>query len=332
MDPIELTKALCAIESPTGQEAAVVEFVAARLRELGYRVSTQEVTRGRHNLLATLGQPHVVLCTHLDVVPPSLPLKEDAEWLYGRGVQDAKGIAAAMIAAAEEIRRRGERRVALLFTVGEEAGSDGAKAANRLEPRGKFLINGEPTENRLSIGQKGALHVRLEARGRAAHSAYPEEGESATEALLDSIERIRRLELPTDAVLGATTCNVGKLSGGVAINVIPPAASADLMFRTVSDTAPLLAAVEAALAPNVSRQVVFDTPCVRAPKLEGWDTTVVSYASDLPHLSNWGTGYQLGPGTIRVAHTADERIKKDELRAGVAAYVRLATELLQRAE
>lgn len=329
MDPVPLTLELCSRYSPTGREAEVTQLVAERLAGLGYAVTRQPVSAGRENLFATAGSPEVVFCTHLDVVPPELELREDDEWLHGRGVCDAKGIAATMIAAAETLRARGETRVGLLFTVGEEAGSDGARAANRLAPGSRFLVNGEPTENRLSIGQKGALHLRLEARGRAAHSAYPDEGVSATEALLDTLARVRALPLPTDPQLGPTTLNLGRLQGGVAINVIPAHAEADLMFRTVGDTGPLIAAVRGALAPGVEATVVFDTPAVRAPALAGWDTTVVSYASDLPHLSAWGTGYQLGPGTIRVAHTAHERVRKAELRAGVAAYVRLATQLLE---
>jgi acetylornithine deacetylase len=170
--------------------------------------------------------------------------------------------------------------------------------------------------------------MRLTARGKAAHSAYPDEGVSATEALLDTLARVRSLPLPADPELGPTTVNIGRLQGGVAINVIAAAAEADLLFRTVAPTGPLRAQVYRSLAPGVEATVVFDTPSVRAPALPGWDTTVVSYASDLPHLANWGTGYQLGPGTIRVAHTANERIRKDEMRAGVGAYVRLAKQLL----
>lgn len=329
MDPIALTRDLVAIYSPTGSEAAIVDCVASRLEGLGYRVGRLAVTPGRDVLHAFRDPPVVVFCTHLDVVPPELPLGEDEEWLHGRGVCDAKGIAAAMICAAEELRAHGERRVGLLFTVGEEAGSDGARAAAALSPRGRFLVNGEPTENRLSIGQKGALHVRLTARGRSAHSAYPDEGVSAIDALLDTLDPVRRIPLPTDPVLGAGTLNVGRIDGGVAANVIPPEAHADLLFRTVGDTGALRGAIRAALAPGVTDEVVFDTPPVRSPPLPGWETTVVSYASDLPFLTSWGVGYQLGPGTIRVAHTADERIRKAELREGVAAYVRLARQLLE---
>lgn len=328
MDPIELTRELSAVYSPTGSEAAVTALLERRLAGLGWTVARQPVSPGRDNLYATLDPPVVVFCTHLDVVPPELPLVEDDEWLRGRGVCDAKGVAAAMIAAAHELRAAGERRIGLLFTVGEETGSDGAKAANRFGPRGRFLVNGEPTENRLSIGQKGALLLRLEAAGRAAHSAYPEEGVSAVDALLLTLERIRRLPLPDDPDLGATTLNIGLISGGVAANVIPPSAQADLLFRTVTDTEALRDAVQRACAPGVTARVIFDTPSVKSPALPGWDTTVVSYASDLPHLAAWGTGYQLGPGTIRVAHTDDERIRKADLVAGVSAYVRLARQLI----
>ena len=328
MDPVELTKELAAIYSPTGHEAACVGFLSDLLRRAGYRTLRQPVTPGRENLYATLDPPVVVFCTHLDVVPPNLPLREDADCLYGRGVCDAKGVAAAMISAAEQLRQAGERRVGLLFTVGEEAGSDGAKAAAALEPKGRFLVNGEPTENQLSIGQKGALRIHLLASGRAAHSAYPEEGVSAIDALLDTLERIRALPLPSDPVLGSSTLNIGQISGGVASNVIPAEASADLLFRTVAPTAPLYEAVSRVLAPGVRAAVVFETDPVRSPSLAGWDSTVVNYASDLPHLNSWGTGYQLGPGTIRVAHTDHEQINKNELRTGVERYVRLAKELL----
>ncbi len=328
MDPIELTRELCAVYSPSGEEAAVVDLVAGRLAEAGWTVTRQPVSPGRHNVFAVLDPPVVVFSTHLDVVPPELPLSEDDEWLYGRGVCDAKGVAATMIAAAERLRARGERRIALLFTVGEEVGSDGAKAADALEPRGRYLINGEPTENRLSVGQKGALLIRLEARGKAAHSAYPEQGHSAVDALLDTIERIRKVDLPPDPLLGPWTLNIGTISGGVAVNVIPPAAEAQLFFRTVGDTAPLHRAVAGCLAPGVTAISVFETPSVRAPAPDGWETTVVSFASDLPHLPSFGVGYQMGPGTILVAHTANERIRKAEIRDGVDQYVKLAQQLL----
>jgi acetylornithine deacetylase len=330
-DPFELTRALVSLETPTGSEGPATDLLDAALRRGGYRIVRQPVSPGRDNLLAFRESPALVFSTHLDCVPPYVPLSEDAEAIRGRGSCDAKGLAAAMVAAAERLASRGERRIGLLFLVGEENGSDGARMAAELGPRGRYLVNGEPTENRLSIGQKGSLRVDLRAAGRAAHSAYPEEGESAVAALLDTIERIRRLPLPRDPLLGASTLNVGLIRGGVAPNVLAPEASAQILIRTVEPTEPLKAAIHALVGPGVSVTFPVELPCHKggaAPP--GWDTTVVSYASDLPFLTDWGECYQLGPGTIRVAHTAQEHIRKADLLRGVDLYVRLATDLLAR--
>jgi acetylornithine deacetylase len=331
MDALELTRSLVALETPTGAEGPATDFLDAALRRVGYQVVRQPVSAGRENLYAYRDQPALVFSTHLDTVPPYIPLSEDAESLHGRGTCDAKGLAAAMVAAAERLAQQGERRIGLLFVVGEENGSDGARAAAGLGPRGRFLINGEPTENRLSIGQKGTLRVDLQASGRAAHSAYPEEGVSAIAALLDSIERIRRMALPSDPLLGQSTLNVGLIGGGVAPNVIPPAASAQILIRTVEPTGPLKNAIKSLLAPGVTADYRVELPFYKggaAPA--GWETTVVSYASDLPFLEPWGERYQLGPGTIRVAHTNKEHIRKADLLRGVDLYVRLASDLLAR--
>jgi acetylornithine deacetylase len=331
MDALELTRALVALETPTGAEAPATDFLATTLSRVGYRVVRQPVSAGRHNLYAYREPPTLVFSTHLDTVPPHVPLREDAESIHGRGSCDAKGLAAAMVAAAETLAARGERRIGLLFVVGEENGSDGARAAADLGPRGRFLINGEPTENRLSIGQKGSLRVDLEATGRAAHSAYPEEGVSAIAALLDTIERLHRLPLPSDPLLGPSTINLGLINGGVAPNVIPPAASAQLLIRTVAPTQPLKDAIRQLAGPGVTVAFPVELPFYKggaAPA--GWETTVVSYASDLPFLERWGERYQLGPGTIRVAHTSEEHIKKADLLRGVELYVRLASDLLSQ--
>jgi acetylornithine deacetylase len=328
-DAFELTRALVSLETPTGAEGPATDLLDRALALGGYRTVRQPVSPGRDNLLAFREPPALVFSTHLDCVPPYLPLSEDADAIRGRGSCDAKGLAAAMVAAAERLAAGGERRIALLFLVGEENGSDGARAAADLEPRGRFLINGEPTENRLSIGQKGSLRVDLQAAGRAAHSAYPEEGESAVAALLDTIERIRRMPLPRDPLLGPSTLNVGLIRGGVAPNVLAPEASAQILMRTVEPTATLQAAIRTLAAPGVSVTFPAELPSYKggtAPA--GWDTTVVSYASDLPFLTGWGECYQLGPGTIKVAHTAREHIRKADLLRGVDLYVRLATDLL----
>ncbi len=331
MDVLELTRALVALETPTGSERAAVELLDGVLCRAEYRVVRQPVSPGRENLYAYREPPAVVFSTHLDTVPPYVPLAEDAEAIYGRGSCDAKGLAAAMIAAAERLAARGERRIGLLFLVGEENGSDGAKAAGDLGPRGRFLVNGEPTENRLSIGQKGSLRVDLEAAGRAAHSAYPDEGVSAVAALLDTLERIRRMPLPSDPLLGPSTVNIGLIQGGVAPNVVPPHASAQILIRIVEPTGPLREAIGRLLAPGVTASFLLELPFYKgggAPP--GWETTVVSFASDLPFLAGWGERYQLGPGSIRVAHTAGEYIRKADLLAGVDLYVRLASDLLAR--
>jgi acetylornithine deacetylase len=329
MDALELTRALVALETPTGAEGPATDLLEGALRLAGYRVLRQRVTAGRDNLLAYREVPKLVFSTHLDTVPPYLPLSEDEQAIRGRGSCDAKGIAAAMVAAAERLAGGGERRIGLLFLVGEENGSDGARAAGDLEPRGRFIINGEPTENRLSIGQKGSLRVDLEATGRAAHSAYPDEGMSATAALLDTIERIRRMPLATDPLLGASTLNVGLIGGGVAPNVLAPHATAQILIRTVEPTQGLKATIRGLASPGVCVGFPVELPSHRATVIPaGWDTTVVSFASDLPFLAAWGEGYQLGPGSIRVAHTAQEHILKADLLRGVELYVRLATDLL----
>lgn len=331
MDPIALTRELVQLETPTGHEGPAVDYLARLLDGLGYRVIRQPVTPGRDNLYAYREPPLVVFSTHLDCVPPYVPLREDATHLHGRGSCDAKGLAAAMVAAAEQLAAEGERRIGLLFVVGEENGSDGAQVAHALGPKGRYLINGEPTENRLSIGQKGSLKVVLECDGRAAHSAYPDEGRSALLPLLDTLERLRRLPLATDPMLGPSTLNIGVLDGGVAPNVIPPAARAELLVRLVGPSDQPRREIAACAAPGVRVTFPTELPYFKntAPPPAGWETTVVSYASDLPFHAAWGQGFQLGPGTIRVAHTSEERIAKAELLEGVRLYAKLARDLIR---
>lgn len=329
-DPIELTRRLVEIESPTGAEGPATDFLARYLDALGYTVIRQPVSPARHNLFAWRGPPALVFSTHLDTVPPHVPLSEDAEFIHGRGSCDAKGLAAAMIAAAERLVAEGETRVGLLFLVGEENGSDGAQAAASLRPKGRFIINGEPTDNTLTIGQKGSLRVELAATGRAAHSAYPDEGTSAIAALLETITRISALPLPSDPLLGQSTLNIGTIRGGVAPNVIPAEAEAQLLFRTVEPTAGLRARIASLAAPGVEVRFPAEIPAFKGTAPAGWETKVVSFASDLPFLAPWGECFQLGPGSIRLAHTAEERISKRELLRGVELYARLARDLLAR--
>lgn len=327
-DPFELVRRLVAVESPTGAEGPATALLAMHLRELGYRVELQDVSAGRENIYAWREPPVLVFSTHLDTVPPYIPLREDADFIHGRGSCDAKGLAAAMVTAAERLAALGERRIGLLFVVGEENGSDGAQAAARLAPKGRFLINGEPTDNLLTIGQKGALRVDLTTAGRAAHSAYPAEGDSALLPLLDALERIRALPLPVDPMLGPSTLNIGLVRGGVAPNVIPPEATAQLLIRTVGPTDELKAEIARVAGPRVSVRFAVEIPAYKGSAPPGWDSTVVSFASDLPFLLPWGRCFQMGPGSIRVAHTAEERIAKAEFLEGVNRYVALATDLL----
>ncbi len=329
---VELARELVRIESPTGEEGPVGEYLAAHLQRLGYDVQRQQVAPGRFNVFAAREPPVVLLSTHLDTVPPFLPVQEDDTYLYGRGSADAKGIAAAQITAAERLALQGERRVALLFVVGEEMSADGARAAAGLNPKGRYLINGEPTDNRMARGHKGMLRVELRARGRAAHSAYPEEGVSAIEPVLDALERIRHLPLPRDPTLGESTLNIGTIAGGVRPNVIPDACRAELLFRTVGDSGELLAAVRRAAGERVELAVAHDAPPVKLRVLPGFEDTVVRFGTDVPWLEPWGERFLMGPGSIKVAHTDHEKVAKRELEEGAALYQRAAMLLLSEAE
>lgn len=327
-DPVAFARGLMDIESTTGQEAACGRKLAADLRALGWRVQEQPVANGRCNLLATVGEPRVTFSTHFDCVPPFFPSRVEGDRLIGRGACDAKGILAAQVAAAERLRARGETRVALLFVVGEERGSDGAKLANTLPNSSKFLVNGEPTDLRLGTATRGGLRVRLHAAGKAAHSGYPELGESATEKLLDCLDVLRRAEWPADPVLGRTHFNIGLLSGGVAPNVIPPHAQAELFFRTVGDADEIRRLLAERIGALVRIEETAFVPLVRLHTVPGFETAVFSYATDVPFLSNWGTPLLYGPGSIHVAHTDREYLDLAEMRAAIDGNIRLATELL----
>lgn len=326
MDLFELTRALIDIESVTGNERAVGDFLHQHLTGLasgtGGTVERMAVQPERFNVFAAWGEPVVVLSTHMDTVPPFFPSAEDADSIRGRGACDTKGGIAAMVTAAEELLAGGGRGFGLLFVVGEETDSAGATVANQ-SPRGsKFLINGEPTENRLALGTKGALYLRLEAEGRAAHSAYPELGDSAIESLLAALARIREVPLPSDPVLGETTLNVGTVAGGRAANVIADHAQAEVMIRTVGPTENLVAALHQAAGsvPGVRVAEQRETRAMRLGSLPGFETAVMKYTTDIPRLGNWGDPYLLGPGTIHVAHTPDERVPKPELADAVGLY------------
>lgn len=346
LDVIELTRELVAIDSTTYREGACGAFVEERLRSLGWQTERMPVpqpaaqrtpgvgTGERFNVWATCGEaePAVVLSTHMDTVPPFLgPMRDEGEFLYGRGVCDAKGILAAQVGAAEQLRADGIA-VGLLFVVGEERDSAGAAVANA-QPRGsRFLINGEPTDNRLALASKGALRVELRAQGKAAHSAYPELGESAIDKLLAALKDVQGLQLPVVESIGDTTLNVGLISGGRAPNVIADEAEAHLLVRLVGPGAPIRESIERAVAGRCEVEFSLELPFVQLRAVDGFETMVAKFTTDIPSLTNWGEPFLLGPGSIHTAHTQDERIAKRELLEAVQLYTRLVRHLLQPAE
>ena len=329
MHLFELTRALIDIDSTTGRERECGELLTRYLGDLAYRVTQQAVSDDRFNVYAELeSAPQVVLSTHYDCVPPFFASREQGGMIFGRGSCDAKSILAAQIAAAERLRARGETRFALLFVAGEERGSDGAKAANERAPDGvRFLINGEPTDNRLGAATRGVLRVRLHAHGRAAHSSFPELGESAIDKLLDALIRVRSLNLPANSLLGRTHYAIGLIEGGVAPNVVSPHASAELLFRIVGEGAPVLAAL-APIEGLVTIEHVLDIPAVKMQVVSGFETAVFPYTTDVPLLTRWGRPLLVGPGSIHVAHTDDEHVSVDELNEAVALYESLTLRLL----
>ena len=337
VDPIGLTRQLVEIESTTYNEGAVGDFLADFLVAQGWAVEKtavpqpDECTTGaaRWNVYAAVaGQtPDLVFSTHMDTVPPYIPFSEDAEFMYGRGVSDAKGIIAAQVAAADALRAAG-LKVGMLFVSGEERDSAGAKVAN-LNPKGsRFLINGEPTDNRVALASKGALRVSLKATGKMAHSAYPELGDSAVHKLVEVLDRLLKLKLPVDEFAGDTTVNIGQIQGGHAPNVIADHAEAQVLIRLVCDSAPVRAAVLEAAKGLAEVAFTLDLAFVRLKAIEGLPTMVAKFATDIPQLTNWGEPLLLGPGSIHVAHTPFEKLAKKELLESVELYVKLAKQLL----
>jgi acetylornithine deacetylase len=342
IDPIELTRKLVGIPSTTYHEHDAGVFLAEFLAAGGWSVERMPVDRPavgtpgaegggeRFNVYAhTAGvTPQVVLSTHMDTVPPYVELREDDEFLYGRGTCDAKGIIAAIIAAAERLREAGIK-VGMLFVVGEERDSAGAKVANE-NPRGsRFLINGEPTDNRLALASKGALRVEIVAEGKMAHSAYPELGESAIDKLVAALNDLQQLQLPSVEGIGESTLNVGLISGGRAPNVIADHAEAHILVRLVGPSADTKAAILNAVADRAKVDFSLELPFVRMRQVGRLPTMVAKFTTDIPSLTNWGEPFLLGPGSIHVAHTPDEKISKQELLEAVDLYVELATDLVR---
>jgi acetylornithine deacetylase len=334
MNVFELTRALVDIDSVTPHEKQLGEYLLAYLRDLatrtGGRVERMDVEPDRFNVFAWWDQPIVTLSTHMDTVPPFFPSSDDADFIWGRGSCDTKGIIASMVLATEALLTDGERHVALLFVVGEERNSAGAMEAAR-QPRGsRFIINGEPTENKLALGSKGALRFEIVAHGRMAHSAYPHLGESAIEKLLDALTRVRRVPMPTEPVLGVSTLNIGTIQGGRAPNVIPDLASAEIMIRLVDSGDTLRASIFDAVRGSAEASEVLYIPALRLAAVDGFETTVVSYTTDIPAFNGaWGQPLLFGPGSIHFAHTDHERVPKAELTEAIGLYQRLVRQLIR---
>ena len=332
-DIFQLTRQLVDIESVTNHEAPVGVFLFETLSRLTGRFSGHlercPVKADRFNVFAHWGEPLVTLSTHMDTVPPFFPSREDADFIWGRGSADAKGIIASMVGAAEGLLESGVRNFALLFVVGEERNSAGAYAAAG-NPRGsRFLIDGEPTENKLALASKGVLRYEIEATGKLAHSAYPELGESAIDKLLDALAEIRKTTLPEDTLLGATTVNIGVISGGRAPNVVPDAALAEISIRLVGDPAPVRKAILQAVGRRANVREILCIPAINFDCLDGFETAVVAYTTDVPAFGDsWGKPFLLGPGNIHVAHSSEERVSKKELLAAKEIYQQMVRKLL----
>jgi acetylornithine deacetylase len=333
MNVFELTTSLMNIPSVSGDEGAVGVWLRDHLQSLGWTVELQKVSDDQNNVIAWLNDtPRVWFSTHIDTVPPFIPPTEDDEKIYGRGACDAKGIIAAQITAAEALRKEGIEDIGLLYTVEEETSSTGARAANLhpLAAKCEYLINGEPTDNDLAIGSKGTFRLKIKTKGKAAHSAYPEEGDSAIEKLLDILEDVRHTKFPDDEFFGETTVNIGTVEGGVALNVIPPVAEAGLAIRLTTKRAPIEHALETVIRGRGDIEVLSCSEPVKMLEVEGFKQKVVRFTTDIPYLTNWGQPLLLGPGSILVAHTKDEFVLKKDLEEAANLYFDLAKRLLAR--
>ncbi len=328
VDLVGLTRSLVDIDSTTGREADAGRWLSSYLRGRGLIVLDQPVDKERFNVIASyVDAPEVVFSTHVDCVPPFFKSRVDNGRIYGRGACDAKGILAAQVAAADRLRRGGETRVGLLFVVGEERGSDGARRANSVADGCRYLVDGEPTDLRLGLATRGVLRLKLKASGRAAHSSFPELGESAIDKLIDTLTLLRTIELPSDPVLGTTHYTIGLIAGGVAPNVISPSAEAEVMFRTVTDGSVVRLAIRA-IEERVTVEHILEVPPVTMTTVPGFDQAVFPYTTDIPFLHHWGQPLLFGPGSIHLAHTADEFVEIADLDAAVEGYMRIARALL----
>ena len=324
----ELAQKLMAIPSVSGGEKEVGLFLSELLYNRRYRVEKQFLIPNRFNVLAFAGRPRVILCTHIDTVPPVLPVREDDKFLYGRGACDTKGIIAAMLAAGDSLRSQAIDSFGFLFVVGEETNGGGAKLANTLLWESEFVIVGEPTGNKMAVAQKGILMVDLSVKGRAAHSGYPEEGVSAIEGLWKILQECASADWGNDTVLGKGTFNIGVFNGGEACNIVPGEASASVMIRIVEPRAAAEQRLQRIVGDRAELKVIGGADPHRMHVVEGFETMVASFGSDAPFLGNLGKPLLIGPGSILDAHSANEKISKQDMLEGAAIYERLVKKLL----
>ncbi len=332
MNLFELTTSLMNIPSVSGDEEAVGFWLRDHLQSLGWKVELQKVSENQNNVIAWLNaKPRVWFSTHIDTVPPFIPPVVDDEKIYGRGACDAKGIIAAQITAAEELRGRGVEDIGLLYTVEEERSSTGARAANEhpLAAKCEYMINGEPTDNELAIGSKGSFRLKIKTTGKAAHSAYPEQGDSAIEKLLEILADVRQTKFPSEEFFGETTVNIGTIEGGVALNVIAPHAEAGLLIRLTTPREPIENALKNVIRGRGEIEVLSCSEPVKMLEVDGFRQKTVRFTTDIPYLTNWGQPLLLGPGSILVAHTKDEFVIKRDLTQAVELYSDLAVRLLR---
>ena len=326
----ELTKELVNMESVTGNESRVAHYLRDYLQELKFETEFLAVSGDRANLWAWHGTPNVVMSTHMDTVPPYFPASEDENNIYGRGSCDAKGVLASQIGAAEKLLAEGTTNFGLLYLVGEETTSEGARKANQAPPGSRYMVNGEPTNNRLALGTKGALRIELTTQGRMAHSAYPHLGESAIEKLLDILLDFRKMNLPQHPVMGKTTYTIGLISGGRAANVIPDRAQAQILFRVAEEGRGFRENVEKLIGDRAEIEVLSDSPMLLMETLDGFDIEAFPFCTDLPWLSNWGKPLLIGPGSVSLAHTKEEAISKKEILQAVDLYAKIVRRLNEK--
>ncbi|KAK6073137.1 hypothetical protein SCUP515_07000 [Seiridium cupressi] len=363
---LSLHKSLIEISSVTGTENAVGQFLIGYLTDLGLHAELQFLPdnstdtvpeKPRFNVIAWPGKsrkpnPKVLVSSHIDTVPPFMPYSisegdsvDGGTVISGRGSVDAKAAVAAQVTALLDLIQDKDHEdfaaedVMLVFVVGEEATGDGMRyfsnSLESLDPKPQFKagVFGEPTEGKLACGHKGFLGCTVKATGHAGHSGYPWLGKSATEVIMRGLVKILDTDLGSSERLGNTTVNVGRIEGGVALNVIPEHAEARIAVRIAIGPQETGAKVVEGRIRDVLKSVddeAFDISCNNGYgaidcncEVSGFENITVNYGTDVANLKGDHTRYLYGPGTIMVAHGPDEALKVKDLEAAVEGYKKL---------